>query len=276
MLWVDAWKGGACVSGVAGRPSASPSDPGGSLRRVRRAGLGAFFGSLGVNALLGVVAILSPHFGVTARHTLVTSLLVSAFLVACLAVGPAWERHRLWPVPPLTVLVAALALGGGIAAVWRDLTSTFGERLLSSLTIVAAAGVVACLLSLARLRSPFGLLLRLDLVLLVIATAMLVRTVWTDGAGPAFTRVLGVVLVLLAAGVVATPVLHWISRPAQAAAGARRADAAGFCPFCGGCVTASVGTPATCRRCGSAYTVVASPPALPQQASRRTSSRAPL
>jgi hypothetical protein len=75
--------------------------------------------------------------------------------------------------------------------------------------------------------------------------------------------VLGVVLVLLAAGAVATPVLHWISRPTLEAVEAQRADEARFCPFCGGRVTASVGAPAACRRCGSGYTVVVPPPVKP-------------
>ena len=242
-------------------PSTAPPGPAGSFRRVRRVGLGVFFVSLGVNALLGIAAILAPHFGETAQHTLVTSLLVTGFLVACLAVAPAWERHLLWPVPPLTVLLAAIALVGGIVDVWGHVTSGFGERLLPSVTIVATAGVIASLLALARLRPPFGPLLVVDLVLLGIATAMLVRMVWTDGAGSAFTRVLGVVMVLLAAAVVATPVLHWISRPTLDAVEAQRSDEARFCPFCGGRVTAAVGESATCRRCGSAYTVVASTPA---------------
>lgn len=248
------------MSTVASPSTVSPAT-GGSFRRVRRLGLSVFFVSLGVNALLGIVAILAPHFGRTAQHTLVSSLLVTCFLVACLAVAPAWERHLLWPVPPLTVLVAAIALVGGIVAVWEVATGAFGERLLPSLTIVATAGVIACLLALARLRPPFGPLLYVDLVLLGIGTAMLVRMVWTDGAGSAFTRVLGVVLVLLAAAVVATPVLHWISRPTLEAVEAQRADEARFCPFCGGRVTASVGAPAACRRCGSTYAIVTSPPA---------------
>lgn len=235
---------------TASPPSATPEGP-----RLRRVGLGLFFLSLAVNAVLGIAAVLSPDFGHTARNVLLTSLTVTGFLLVCLAVAPAWERRRLWPVPPLAVVLATFTALLTLVMIWAEPGGdVWGQVYFTALVLVIAA-VVASLLGLARLQGRFSPVLWADLLLLAVATAMIVLSIWLEPSTSMWARANGVVFILLGAAVVATPVLHWISRPVLAAEQALVRGETRYCPFCGATVVAALDGPAACGRCGSAFVV---------------------
>lgn len=223
--------------------------------RLRRVVLGAFFVSVAVNALLGIAAILAPDFGPTARHVLQTSLIVSGFLVAVLGASLPWERAVAGPVPLLTVVAAAAGAVLGIAGVWGIWTGSTAERAAGTAVTLATAGVLGGLLVLARPAARLRWVQWATLALLTFAAALMILQTWVTVDESWFARLLGVTLVLLAAGVVTLPVLHRLARGEAVLVEAAQAAGMRFCPFCGGELTAPLDTAASCGRCGRSFTV---------------------
>jgi hypothetical protein len=222
---------------------------------MRRAGIALFFTSLAVNAVLGIGAVLAPDFGRTAVRVLQTSLFVSALLLVCLAVAPAWESGRLGVVPAATAIAAALTVALGILLVWELVER--GARLAGTGSVLATAGVLACLLVLARLRPGLRWVLVVDLGLVTLLSLVLVCGIWFEPSSSVYERLMGILLIALAAFVAATPVLHWVSRSALALAEAG-ADAVRFCPYCGGALgSTETGPVSVCGRCEHRFEVVA-------------------
>ena len=246
------------MSSVTSVPALTPT-PGkpGAHGRLRRVVLGAFFGSVAVNALLGIAAILAPDFGPTARHVLQTSLIVSGLLVAVLGAGLPWGRGRAGPVPLLTVVAAATGAVLGIAGVWGLWIGGAAERTTGTAVTLATAGVLGGLLALARPAARLRWVQRATLGVLSLATALIVFQTWVEVDEAWFARLLGVALVLLAAGVVTLPVLHRLARSETVVVEAAQAADMRYCPFCGSEFTAPLGTAASCGRCGRAFTVTA-------------------
>lgn len=239
----------------------APPSSGGLLRSRRgRLVVRAFFGSLAVNAALGVGALLSPSFGETATHVLQTSLLVSAFLLVTLAVGPAWESHGFWPVPALAAGAAGFTVVLGTLSVWGLAEGGNWERLLSTSIFTTIALVFESMFALARLERRYRWLKTLGVALIPVVWALLVGLVWLEFENGIYNRALGIAAVVLAAAAAATPVAHWLSRPALAALESAETGESLFCPFCGARSRARSGVTTTCARCHAVYAVTESSP----------------
>ncbi len=228
-------------------------ETGGSSRlgpRARRLGVAAFFASIGVNAALGIAALVIGDFSETHGRVLGTSLAVTGALLLALACLPAWERGRLAPVPVLGVALGVVAFSLVVVGIWTDGGDTLG-RLMGTFMAPALACAMASLLAYPTLVPRFRPVLVVTLSLLAVAATMLVVAIWVEPDSSWYMRSFGVVAVLLAALAVSIPVLHRI--------GGREADGGAietsFCPFCGEEHRAPPAHPTTCDRCGRGFSV---------------------
>ena len=224
-------------------------------RRVRRLSLGIFFGSVAVNAAIGIYAVLTPTFGETQSKILATSLCVTGAVVVALACEPAWERGLLGPVPYAGAGLGSSAFVLTAIAVWSEIDSEVYGKSVGTIMTAAAACTIASLLALARLTPGHEWVFRAALGLLASGATMLAVAPWLGDDPPvAYLRTMGVVLVAFAAFAVTVPVLHWSDRDVLAVAlGAN--DAVRYCPFCGRAVMGEPGVAVACGRCRANFVV---------------------
>ncbi|MFO7571793.1 MAG: hypothetical protein R6W48_04235 [Gaiellaceae bacterium] len=224
-------------------------------RRIRRAGLAVFFASVTVNAVLGIVAVLSPDFGDTQGRILATSLCVTGAVLLALACEPAWERGLLGPVPLAGAVLGAAAFALAIGGIWAEPAGDTYGRVQGSLLSYAIACVLASLLALAPLAPRRAWIPRVTYGLLAVGATMFATLPWLgDGPPEWLLRTFGVVMIVLAAFVVTIPVLHWIDRRELAAIGSV-ADEVRYCPYCGNGISADLDAEAACARCGREFVV---------------------
>lgn len=222
---------------------------------VRRVGLTIFFASITINAALGIYAVVTPNWGDTQAKILLTSLCVTGAVLLGLACEPAWERGLLGPVPLGGVALGVAAFALAIGAVWAEPADDPYGKLTGSTFTLALACVMASLLALARLTRRHVWVLRLTLGLLGVGAAMLAMSFWLAEDNETYLRVMGVVLIALAAFAVTVPVLHWIDRGALALEGVT--DAVHFCPYCGKKLVGEIGAELHCGRCGRDFSIAA-------------------
>lgn len=228
-------------------------------RLLRRVGLGLFFASVACNAVIAIYALVAPGFGPTEGRILGTSLYVTAAILLVLACEPALERGLVVPVPLVASLFGVVGFALLIAVLWAgDEPPQVLVKVAGTAMTVAIAGMFVSLLALARLARRFKLVRNGAYSLTGLAAVMIVTAIWAEPQGSVYPRILGVVLVALAALVVTIPVLHRLSRMEIAAA--ERAGAVGrgtaFCPGCGERLPTATGPSFTCDACGRAFTVL--------------------
>jgi hypothetical protein len=108
-------------------------------RRLRRLGVGLFFGSVVVNAVLGIAALLIGEFSETHGRILGTSLSVTGALLLGLACLPAWERGLLGLLPLVGAALGVAAFSLVVISIW-----TGGESdTLAKLIVTVMAPAVA-------------------------------------------------------------------------------------------------------------------------------------
>jgi hypothetical protein len=225
-------------------------------RRARRIGVGIFFGSVAVNAALGIYAVLAPDFGDTQGKILATSLCVTGAVLLALACEPAWERRLLGFVPPMSAALGAIGFGLTVASIWAEPSSELWGKLVATVFTASVAGVAASLIALARVAPRHGWLVKVTFALLGLAAVLYGVLPWLgDDPSEWYVRGLGVVMIGLAAFAVSVPVVHWLDRGALAVAEAT--DAIRFCPYCGRSVAGDPGGEVSCDRCGRGFTVTA-------------------
>jgi hypothetical protein len=223
-------------------------------RRARRIGVVVFFGSVAVNAALGIYAVLAPDFGDTQGKILATSLCVTGAVLFALACEPAWERRLLGLVPPASAALGVIGFGLTVGSIWAEPSGELWGKLVVTIFTASMAGVAASLIALARVSPHHGWLVKVTFALLGLAAVLYGVLPWLgDDPNEWYVRSLGVILIALAAFAVSVPVVHWLDRGALAAAEAT--DAVRFCPFCGRSVTGDPGEDVTCERCGRGFTV---------------------
>lgn len=229
-----------------------------SERPLRRLGLGLFFVSVACNAVIAIYALLAPGFGSTEGRILGTSLYITAALLLVLACEPALEGRLLGPVPLVASAFGVTAFALLIGALWTDEPPETLVKVAGTAMTFGVAGTLASLLVLARLARRYRPALAAAFALTAVAGVMIVLGIWIEPSSSFYPRVLGAVLVALAALVVTIPVLHRLSRTeagrAEAAATAGT-QAIAFCPGCGSSLPAGTSSGFTCAACGGAFTV---------------------
>jgi len=178
----------------------------------RKLALTVFFGSVVINALLGIAALVSGEFGDLETKILVTSTSVSAASILSLAMFPARERELLGQIPNIGIGLSVIGFVLLVFLVWTDWDSEVLGKTAGSILIFAVAASYVSLVSLAVIRPEFTRIVHGAYVLTVILSAMIASAIWSEPGGDVFGRIIGVISILLAAATVSIPVLHRISR----------------------------------------------------------------
>jgi len=156
------------------------------------------------------------------------------------------------------VLRATLGLIGlgaavAVATIWAQPAEDTLGKIGGSGYVVAAACVLAALLTLARLVDRHRWVLDVTLGLLALGAVIVILGIWIEDGLP-LGRAMGVVLIAFAAFAVTVPVLHWLDRGAVAVTEATT-EAVRYCPHCGAKLAGEVGAELQCARCGRGFTV---------------------
>lgn len=178
----------------------------------RKLALTVFFGSVVINALLGITALVSGEFGDIETKILVTSTSVSAASILSLAMFPAREREHLGQIPNMGIGLSVVGFVLLVFLVWTDWDSEVLGKIAGSILIFAVAASYVSLISLAVVRREFSRIVHGAYALTVVLSAMITSAIWSEPGGDVFGRVVGVISILLAAATVSIPVLHRISR----------------------------------------------------------------
>ena len=153
-------------------------------RSARRIGLGAFFASIAVNAVLGIYAVVAPGFGDTQKRMLLTSLCVTGAVLMALCCQPAWERRLLRQVPAAGALLSCAAFAGLIVGIWTEPESETLANLLWSTFAIAIACTLASVVVLERARKGITpgheRVLTVALAYIGIAAAVACALIWAQ------------------------------------------------------------------------------------------------
>ncbi len=170
--------------------------------------------SVAFSALMGIGVILFGNFGQTESRILLTTLIITVTSVLGLACGAFLETGRGKTLPVTVIALAILAAILWIIFIWATpgYENTF-VRIAFSATLLAAACSHISLLSIARLDRRFIWSRYAAHFAVWILTAILLWIIWVDlkDNPEAFTRVIGVLSIVVAALTIITPVFHKLS-----------------------------------------------------------------
>lgn len=206
-------------------------------------------GLIVANAAFAIFVLLGGDIGEVEGRILGTSLVATGSAILAMACTPALTRGRLGFVPHLGMAAAAVGFATVTMFIWADVDSLALGKVAGSAFVVAGAAALACLLSGWPLRGGSAWVGVAANLLVASVAAMILLPVWTDvGDNGGYWRLFSILAVLLAAAVLAVPVLH---RGSPGLAG----DKIEHCPFCGSAIDGFAGKPVTCGSCGRRYTV---------------------
>lgn len=205
-------------------------------------------GLIVVNAAIAVFVLLSGEIGDTEGKILLTSLLATATAVLAMVSAPALAAGRLRPVPHLGIAAAVVGFALVTAAIWGDIEALWMGKTAGSAYLIAGASALACLLSAWPIRGQASWVGVAAYVLVATVTLALLAALWLEIGSSGYWRAFAVLAVLLAAALLAIPILH---RSGEGDA----ADEITRCPFCGTPLTGATGKPITCPSCGRRFTV---------------------
>ena len=221
---------------------------------MRRAAMVITLVSVGIWALLAVLALLGGEFGDTQWKVLLSSMLVTAAAAVALACAVPLHEGHLGPIPWIGIAASAVGFGMLILGIWADTSWDGAFKTALSLVIVAVAVGAIGLVDGARVRMAHRWVVYASQALVAFGGALLIAAVWGEIGSGWFWRLTGVVLVLTAAGVVSVPVLHRMAAiPREQDADAVRVAR---CPFCGADVDGPLASKLHCHDCGRRYRVL--------------------
>ena len=218
---------------------------------LKRPLLRFILGGIVVTAALGLYAVAVPHFGDLQRNVLGTSAAITVASVLGLACLPAWERRRLGPVPLIGVCGIVVGFTFIVVGMWSEPGNGWFWRTMGSFLIVGLWGVLSSLLALAGLAPRYRWVLSTAVTLSFLLGALGLGGIWSERSSSAYARIVAVCAVLVAAFVVAVPVLH---RAGRDEAPEEKATTA-FCPICGSPAPGTDQEPITCASCGVRFRV---------------------
>ena len=201
-----------------------------------------------INAAIGIYALIGGELGDTGGKILGTSLLATMGAVLALVCAPAASAGRAWWWPKIGMLAAGIASALFIFAVWAEPFEDF-FKIAGTVLVVAVTAALISLLSAWPGSGKLAWVRSAATVLSVIGGAMVITATWFEGDLPGgYWRWFGVVMVLLAAAAIATPVVHRMT--AETAP-----QPIIHCPFDGTTVAGVVGKTIKCPSCGRRFDV---------------------
>lgn len=228
---------------------------------ARRNAIWFVLASIVVNAVIGIVAIVSGEFSDVDGKILVTSLSVTGGAVLALANLATRTEKFFRYVPEVGALCAVVGFGLLAYAAWDEFDSGNVARVSGTSILFASGTAHAGLMSLSRLLPRYLPVLRAAWLLAAVLVVMITILIWASDSveEDLYARVMGVVIVLLAAVTLAVPVLHRASKDELATA--ERAvsssePAVRHCPNCGSeeLEMSGDGT-SSCKQCNARFVV---------------------
>ncbi len=223
----------------------------GDGRRVlRRWALRVLLGSLAASAVMGVVAVAQDELGDTEGNLLLTALSVLGTSAIALSCGLAWERGKLWALPPAGIALGIAGFAFVLALIWGGdpnddrVWQAFGTEITLAVSATHAS-LVAVFAPRGRGRGAAWAAYALN----VLVASGTLWAIWGPPDGDAFWRAYVGVLVVGIAVTLAVPVLR---RMEGAGAGAGE-EGARFCPRCG--VRLEEAGAESCAGCGARFRV---------------------
>jgi hypothetical protein len=217
--------------------------------------------SIAVNALIGIIAIVSGDFSSLDGKILVTSLSVTGGAVLALANLAARTRGSLKYIPEVGAAASVIGFSIVIYAVWDEFDSETAGKSAFTFILIGSGIAHGALLSLSRLLPRYIPVLRAAWALAAVLVVMIITLIWagedvTDS--DLFIRTMGVVVVLLAAVTLAVPILHRASRGAlliEARTEGITNREIVYCPNCGNSGLVDEGSDKRCTGCGVRFSV---------------------
>lgn len=203
-----------------------------------------------INTALALFVLLGGQMDETGGKVLGSSLLATMGAVLALTCAPALAAKRagLWPY--LGMAGAAVSSALFIVALWMETGGDTYFRVAGTAVVVAITASLACILSAWRGSGVMKWVQPATMLCAAIGGGMIVAAIWGDVGGGEYWRIFGIVMVLLAAGALATPVVHRMGRT-------EHPDAFTRCPFCGATVEGTTGRMFTCPSCSRRYEITA-------------------
>ncbi len=181
--------------------------------RRQRILLWSFIASIAICALTGIYCLLLGTWGELQERIVISSATIAATSILALAATIPWSRHVWHPIGPAGVVAAALALAVTLVAIWTE--SVEGDPLsrATGVSWVLGLGVpVIGLLGLARLRPSFGAVRLATAIAVTLLGLQLIPTIIVEPEDVDWWwRIMGVVAILSASGIIAVPILHRLS-----------------------------------------------------------------
>lgn len=229
--------------------------------RFQRYAVWFILGSIAVNAVIGVAAIVGGDFSDLDGKILATSLSVTGASVLALGNIAASSRKNLYYVPEFGAAAGVVGFALLVAFIWGDFDAGDVGKSAATGILLGAGAAHLSLLSLGRLAPRYLVVLRAAWALAAVLGAMVIAAIWVDDVmdSDAFVRSLGVAIVLLAALTLAVPVLHRASK-SERVSEEQRVEPSGvalrYCPNCGSAsVQPGVGSSSRCQSCGAGFNV---------------------
>ncbi len=202
---------------------------------LRKRALNLFLASIGINAVLGIWALLAQDFGSTQGKILTTSFLVSAAMLGVLVNGTAMERRVFWPLPLVSASMAVTGFGLLGVMVWTNLDHEWIIKTAVSALILGAGGTLLGLLELVRLRPNLTMLRLAYRSLIGLLSVTSIFALWAEVNADWLPRLIGVESILVAAVTLAIPALSRFLPPSERQL--HQTASIRFCPSCGAPVT---------------------------------------
>jgi hypothetical protein len=179
---------------------------------LKKSFLYALIGSVGLSALLGILAIAIGDFGEFEVRVLLTSLTISGASLCGLSCGAALETGRARVLPLSGIALAALAALLVVAGIWSEFRSDLYWKSTATVSILAVACSHMALLLLARLAPQYAWA-KWTAGLAVFSVVMILSAMlWGDVDEDPMFRLLGVAAILDGAITILIPILHRLSR----------------------------------------------------------------
>lgn len=179
---------------------------------VKKVFLQALCWSVGLSALLGIIAILSGRFGEFEIKVLLTAVSISAGSVCGLACGAFLAVQRRHPLPWIGIGLALLGVVLVIFGIWTQVNSIEFWKFTASTCVFAVATAHLALLSMARLAEWFRWSLAAAYVTILGVASLIVLMIVGEADGVGIFQLLGVAAIVDAAITVLIPIFHKLSK----------------------------------------------------------------
>jgi len=198
---------------------------------MRRGFLHVLIVSVGLSALLGIVALLSHDFGETQIKVLLSTLCVAGASILAMACSAVWERQRArsLALPGIGASIVGFLLL--LVGIWIEAKGEAYWKSATTIVIGAAFAAHAALLFLANLADRYRWVRPATIGATALLAAVLIFLLWRDHAWDDAWRLVGILAILGSAGTILTPVFQRMSRGQEA--GGSTGAAALRCPHCG-------------------------------------------